>query len=590
MESRLLFGLNVLEELLKYGFEEKKCDELRLASFNVNLDLAFNLIETYPHLQKIVIYSNTEHIYYDRSNKKRIEELFKEEQIQIYHISENKHPIHAKIYQFCRENEIIFQCLGSSNFSFNTNQNFECLYIIDPDDDSRDLVKNFEEITSEFNMKEDYEPIFRRTDTRILECNESLDDLWEHQKAIIKWLQFRNRAIINIPPGTGKSKIGLEYLKMISNNVLNPCIIILVPTSALLIQWKQILLSQDYNVVIGGTRNEDYIDFVSNPEDQVLLTLYSRFANNKEYIAQHLHILNIETLVLLADECHNVYSKIKEITSFPNSSLRLENYFHLGLSATIDTFNRHQKWTYIDYCGGNDNIYEISLNSFYAIWNKRNVRPILKNIDYRPIFYFLTEDEESEYNKFTQSVMIEHNRQRIENLDYNASLKRAQFVKSLSNSMDELKNGIEQNFSLLNEGNTIIFVSTHDFAEEMREFIVSHTQWNPDNSAFIYDSRQNETFRKRAMEQFQNNRGYCLISEYMLAEGFDLPKISCIVLHGSHKSKRDWIQKIGRAIRYDIDDPDSKAIIIDLVFCNQKGVPLTIDKYRYKVLKSLSHN
>ena len=74
----------------------------------------------------------------------------------------------------------------------------------------------------------------------------------------------------------------------------------------------------------------------------------------------------------------------------------------------------------------------------------------------------------------------------------------------------------------------------------------------------------------------------------MLSAGFDIPKISRVILHGSRKSQRDWIQKIGRAIRYDPENPDSTAEVVDIVFCSPEGNPLSLEVERFETLKSIS--
>lgn len=107
-------------------------------------------------------------------------------------------------------------------------------------------------------------------------------------------------------------------------------------------------------------------------------------------------------------------------------------------------------------------------------------------------------------------------------------------------------------------------------------------------SAYIYDSNQSEKFKEYALEDFKNNKGFCLIAEKMLSEGLDIPKINRIILHGSDKSERDWIQKVGRALRFDKNDPTSIANVIDIVFCNPAGTPLPIEEERYNVLNSIS--
>ena len=76
----------------------------------------------------------------------------------------------------------------------------------------------------------------------------------------------------------------------------------------------------------------------------------------------------------------------------------------------------------------------------------------------------------------------------------------------------------------------------------------------------------------------------------MLSEGFDIPKISRVILHGSDKSERDWIQKAGRALRYDNKNPESIAEIIDIVFHDPDNSPLSIEQERFNVLSSISED
>ena len=104
----------------------------------------------------------------------------------------------------------------------------------------------------------------------------------------------------------------------------------------------------------------------------------------------------------------------------------------------------------------------------------------------------------------------------------------------------------------------------------------------------MYDSQKSDFYLEHALEQFKNNLGFCLISEIMLSEGFDIPIISRVIIHGSHKSQRDWVQKIGRAIRYDPKNIDTFAEVIDLIFCDNNKQVLPIEEERFETLKSIS--
>ena len=75
----------------------------------------------------------------------------------------------------------------------------------------------------------------------------------------------------------------------------------------------------------------------------------------------------------------------------------------------------------------------------------------------------------------------------------------------------------------------------------------------------------------------------------MLSEGFDVPNIDTVILFGSHKSERDWIQKIGRALRQNQDIQEQQiANIYDIVVCYPHNHnPLSQESERYNTLMTL---
>ena len=168
-----------------------------------------------------------------------------------------------------------------------------------------------------------------------------------------------------------------------------------------------------------------------------------------------------------------------------------------------------------------------------------------------------------------------------------AAIKRARWLRSLPGGVRVLQNYITSHIDGFSDKASIIFVQTNEIAEHLRDFITKQPGWNPDASTYVYDSSKSEDHNAYAFSQFKKNVGYCLISEKMLSEGFDLPKVDRVILHGSDKSERDWIQKIGRALRFDAKSPNTIAEIIDIVFCETNGEPLLLERERYETLLSI---
>ena len=236
MAINFRLGLNVLKKVINKGLDEFKSDKVITASFNVNLDYVLSIFDKYPKLQKFKIYANKENIIHSGKNTEKILEFLNQGKIEIHTITENKNIIHIKGYGFYKESECKLLAVGSPNLSRISNQNIESLVIFSELENDHPILKiweKLEEISEELKVIEP-EPralIFKEDQVLLERFNEELlDGLWEHQKAIVKWIAQRTRSIVNIPPGTGKTRIAMIILKYFLKLNSRISIIILVPT------------------------------------------------------------------------------------------------------------------------------------------------------------------------------------------------------------------------------------------------------------------------------------------------------------------------------------------------------------------------
>lgn len=596
IERKFDFGINVLDDIIDWVMNENKIDSIDCMAFNVNLDYVLHLFEKYPQLEKFHIFSNTENITYSDKSWEEINRLIKRKKIQFCHIEADKSVVHAKLYRFSKKGKVILCAVGSPNFTRHSNQSFEFLYYLkDPNEIDR-IWSTIKASFNEFNIacKREIPDTILIGSEVVSEIDEGLFyGLWLHQKGILKWMTRRDKSIINIPPGCGKTKITLTYLKHLFQTNSNLTAIILVPTKTLIFQWLVQLKENGIQAYEGDIHWNNLEKYFGNPEKRALVTLYSpRFFSEYSELLLHLEITQPK-LVIISDECHNLYgnlSKYQDFLAQYRDSVN-QTVFHVGLSATIDSFRVDEMNTYINLMGGRDNIYEISFQSIYSRWNDKNSTPILKELNYIPLKYSLSTQELQQYNELSRKVAAQSGMKNLNNNDvFSAAIERARWVRSLEGGINTLKNYFNSNMSIFKEGSTIIFVQTNKIAEEIRDYITKHPDWDSNSSAYVFDSNRSELYREYALKQFKQNHGYCLIAEKMLSEGFDIPKISRVVLHGSDKSERDWIQKIGRALRYDSENPETIAEIVDIVFCDPQGTPLSLEKERYETLKSIAIN
>lgn len=592
MEYDFKFGMNTLNYMLIKGLEEMKADRLDCMAYNINLDFILQLFHKYPHLSKVKLYSNSQSLYFSSNNRDKIYKLFEKEKIEIYHISNNINIIHAKLYRFLKGDKILFGAIGSPNCTNHSNQSFESLLLIYDDVLTKKMWEEVKNACILYGIGENStipKHILDTYQSDIEIGDKYINGLWAHQTAVLEWMVKRNNSIINIPTGCGKTKIAMTYLEYLFDTKDNMTCIVLVPKKVLIEQWLNLLKYKNISCYELGVNFDGIGEYFAYPEKKAIVTLYSRFNNLHKKICSKLNVLKPNVLVI-ADECHNLYENLDIFEVF-NENLQKMGLltYNIGLSATIDSFNTDNVDRYLSLMGGEENRYEITLQSFYSHWNDLNSSPSLKPIKYNPIKYCLSEEEMVEYNELSKKVGMQSHMTNISNeSNFGAAIKRAMWVRSLSGGIETLKKFIEKNIESFNEENTIIFVQTSEIAEQIRDYLTSQSGWNNYSSAYVYDSKHNSKHLQYSLQQFKDNNGFCLISVFMLSEGFDIPKISRVILHGSRKSQRDWIQKIGRAIRYDRINTESIAEIIDIVFCSPDEEPLTIEKERFEILQSIS--
>lgn len=593
MQTEMKFGLNILENMLQKAFKDLECERVDCIAYNVNLDYVLSTFESYDSLSEVNIYSNSEHITVSKESEKKIHQMEKSGKINFFHISKNENTVHAKAYRFWKDGEVVFGAVGSPNLSPHSNQNFESLLYVYDSGIISDIWMEFKKVCEELSCSPKNnipESILQLEEEQKID-DSYLEGLWEHQKDILRWAAKRRSAIINIPPGTGKTRILLSLTKYILDNEEKTTIFVLVPTSPLIEQWKDRL--DTWNIENFEWRayiDEEIEPYFASPSQKAVVTLYSRLFKEYKGYLRYLKINIPKKIIIVSDECQKWYGHLDIFEDFNRllSDMGCETY-NAGLSATIQSFKQEEMEAYISLMGGEQNKYGISLPAFYSNWNDLNSRPILKPIKYYPIRYPLSDQEMEEYRKLSQRVGMEAQRTSLgEEEELTAAIVRARWARNREGGVDKLKEFLASHMEKLNESNSIIFVQTNKIAENIRDFITDHPGWDKKSSAYVYDSSRTASYQRYAMDQFKKNRGFCLISERMLREGFDLPKISKVVIHGSHTSPRDWLQKIGRAIRYDPSEPDSIAEVIDVIIADSSGEPLPMEKERSKVLHSIS--
>jgi superfamily II DNA or RNA helicase len=102
----------------------------------------------------------------------------------------------------------------------------------------------------------------------------------------------------------------------------------------------------------------------------------------------------------------------------------------------------------------------------------------------------------------------------------------------------------------------IIFVEDHAFGDEV--LLQVHAVRHDFHTYYHEDDKSN-------LEEFARGNISCLVTCHRLSEGIDIRSLRSVVLFSSHASPLETIQRMGRCLRTDPDDPDKRATVVDFV-------------------------
>jgi superfamily II DNA or RNA helicase len=395
-------------------------------------------------------------------------------------------------------------------------------------------------------------------------------------KAYENWVENGYRGIFAMATGTGKTITSLNcLLNEFKKNGLYRAVI-LVPTTALLQQWKKECAKFNFKNVLTVSTNENWNDDLSffntsakliNTSFIVIVT-YASLTRGKFQI--HFSQFPNDNLII-EDDAHNMGS--------PNVS-KLLPYIHLekriGLSATID-----RKYDEL----GNE-----SIQSFfndkppyifqYTMQEAMKIGWLCK-YTYYPHVVPLSDPELDEYLKITRQLLlyIDDSKGGYKNVTEveKLLLARKRIIHKAANKLDVFKSILKNEFkNRKNLKYTLVYVpegkepdydlvddsiETEDDISLINEYTkaVSRT----DNSIMVKQYTSATTNRDQILEDFEEGKIHVLTSMKCLDEGVDVPRSELAIFCSSTGNPRQFVQRRGRVLR--IHKDKAHAVLHDLV-------------------------
>lgn len=363
--------------------------------------------------------------------------------------------------------------------------------------------------------------------------------------------------------GTGKTRTSLKICKKLLEEDKIDSIIVSADGTSLLEQWyKELLENFEWPILRHYAGHKEAERFVLRPKHKFLLA-------SRRNIPLPLMRLSAETkkrLIIVQDEVH----KLGSPSNRENLAGLADNVrFMLGLSATPEREYDQEGNTFIEEHVGPE-IFNFPLEEAIR-------RGVLAPFNYYPLDYELTE-EDVERRRAVFALKASRAKEGKPMTDEEFWTRIAFVYKTAEGKKPVFKEFIDQHPEMLSR--CIVFLETKEYAEDISEIIHRH---RPDFHTYFADDDA------ETLNMFANGELECLISCHRLSEGIDIRSLQNVILLSSAKARLETIQRMGRCLRRDPENPALRANVIDFIRSDPEAEQPNADKERKAFLQELSN-
>ena len=241
--------------------------------------------------------------------------------------------------------------------------------------------------------------------------------------------------------------------------------------------------------------------------------------------------------------------------------------YRLGLSATPER----------EYDENGNKFIEQEIGETIFVFTLKDAikRGVLCEFDYNPISFELSEEDKKEIKRIHAKYAMKDK----QNESYSIEDKWRELATVYKLSKQKLplfRNMLEENKRLNGDllENCLIFVETQEYGLMVQNILFEYCQEY--HTYFAEDQKKN-------LNDFAKGKLKCLISCKKLSEGVDIKSVKNIILFSSDKTKLVTIQRIGRSLRTNPDNPNKRSNVIDFI-CDDSNA----DKERAEWLSDVS--
>ena len=399
---------------------------------------------------------------------------------------------------------------------------------------------------------------------------DSLPDAATRRRAL---LDHDSTLLIEAGAGSGKTRTVLKILTVLRDRQEIDTVVITMDETDLLNQWFTEMLALRGTLKTPVQFYRDYDshkevqDFSLSPKHSVLLVMRRAGTVGDPLVSalRQLTPAQKRRTLLIHDEVHRLGS--------PDNRRRLagladEIRFRLGLSATPE---REYDNT------GNDLITEhIGPELFRFEPGDAIRRGFLAPFNYFPLPYQLTDDDRARVRdvyrrKAARAAAGEPM------TDEQVWTDIANVYKTSRAKLPVFEGFIARRHELLER--CIIFVETQEYGYEILDIVHKHRA----DFHTCFSGEQSGTLRRFAHGDLE-----CLITCHRVSEGIDIRSLSSVILFSSARARLETIQRMGRCLRSNPDDPEKFANVAEFIRQGDEGDDPNADEDRCAWLTELS--
>lgn len=367
---------------------------------------------------------------------------------------------------------------------------------------------------------------------------------WRHQDEALEKFLAAERGVLNMATGTGKTRTALKILTALFDVGAIDTAIVCTDGNDLLDQWYEELLDvrkdvgRDIRVFRHYRESRQVQGFVLDPEGAFLLVSRVPVAS----ALRQLSVAQSQRTLLVHDEVHGLGSPGKRASL---AGLSDNIRYRLGLSATPERPYDQE---------GNEFI-EGHIGPELMTFGLREAieRGILSPFNYYPLPYKPTDDDRA---RIAAVYRKREARERFGNPMTEAELwiEIARVYKTSEAKLPVFEKFIEDHRELLRR--CIVFTETMDYGGNALEIVHKN---RPDFHTYFSGEEQS------TLQRFARGDLECLITCHRLSEGIDIQSLNSVILFSSERGQLETIQRIGRCLRTNPDDPSKVANIVDFI-------------------------